>query len=144
MNAVAVGANRSLPVSSCDRLPVDALSKRLLYLAVTLRAGQRHVELENCRFRIARRENFMGSVAIGADRCLLGSRCHCLAMHALLIRQEGLRAVPAGFHHKLLPVTYATRRWDVGMIHFGFRIACRQQFMRTSMTIGAGCGMGVT
>src|SRR5581483_3908738 len=85
----------------------------------------------------------MRAMAVGADRCLVRSVGHGAAVNALLVRQERLRAVAAGFHHELLAVTCATGGGDIGVIHSRFWIAGRQQLMRAAVTIGAGSGLTV-
>src|SRR5581483_8100052 len=85
----------------------------------------------------------MRAMAVGADSCLIRSVGHGTAVNAFLVRQEGLRAVAAGFHHELLSVTCATGRGDIGVIDSRFWIAGRQQLMRAAVTIGAGGRLAV-
>src|SRR5579864_3501814 len=113
MNAVAIGAHRRLTVAASDRLAMNALHEFLLHGLVTLRAGDRHVELEDRRLGIAGSENLVRAVAVGTHGSLIRSSGDCPAMHALLVGGEGLRAVAAGFHHKFLTVTAAAGRGDV-------------------------------
>src|SRR4029077_2589135 len=71
MNAMTVGANRSLAVAACDSLPVDALHEFLLHRLMTRRTGARNVELEDGRLGIAGRQDFMRAVTVGANRSFL-------------------------------------------------------------------------
>ena len=71
MNAMTVGANRSLAVAAGDSLPVDALHEFLLHGLMTLRTGARDVELEDGRPGIAGGQDFMRAVTVGANRSFL-------------------------------------------------------------------------
>ena len=66
VNTVAISAYGSLPVSTRNRLAMNALCKLCLHGAVTFGASCRNVELENRRLGIACGQDFMGTVAIGA------------------------------------------------------------------------------
>jgi len=71
MNAMTVGAHRSLPVAAGNGLPVDALHEFLLHGLVTLRTGGRDVELKDRRLGITGGQDFMRAVTVGANRSFL-------------------------------------------------------------------------
>ena len=113
VNAVAVGANRRLPVAASDRLAMNALHELLLDGLVTFGTGRRHVELEDRRLGVTGGKNFMRSVAVGAHCSLLRTPCDRLAVHALQVGVEGPRTVAAGFHHEFLTVATAAGSWNI-------------------------------
>src|SRR5581483_11307346 len=134
----------SLPISSFDCFPVYALCEFLLHVLVAFRAGHRHIEFEDRRLGISGREDLVAAVAISAN-CRLGRTAgHRPAMHALFVRNKRLRAVAAGRHHELLPVTCTTCRGDIGMADSGIWIACREQLMRAAMAIHARGGLPIS
>ena len=71
MNAMTVGAHRSLAVAAGDSLPVDALHEFPLHGLMTLRTGARDVELEDGRLGIAGGQDFVRAVTVGANRSFL-------------------------------------------------------------------------
>jgi hypothetical protein len=140
VNAMAISTDWRLRISAGDRLPVDAPHELLLDGGVAFGTGDGHVELENGRLWIARRQNLVRTVAIGADGGLLGACCHGASVHAFPIGEEWLRTVPAGFHHELLAVARATGDGDVGMVDSRFGIARRQKFVRAAVAVDtSGC-----
>ena len=143
VNAVAIGAHRRLPVAFGDGLSVDALFEFLGDRVVTLAAGRRHIELEDGRLGILGVENLVRSVAVGADRGLLGSGRDRMPVDALRVRGNHLRALSTILHHEFLAVAGAAGGRDIRMVYARFRIARRQQFMRAAMAIDAGSGLVV-
>jgi hypothetical protein len=116
MNAVAVGAYRRLPVTLRDGSSVDALLKFFRDGVVTFSASQRHIKFENWRLRILGVENLMRAVAVSADCGFLRAGGHGMAMNALRVGSNHLRALPAILHHEFLAVARAASRGNVGMI----------------------------
>src|SRR5579883_3354335 len=70
VDAVTVGADRSQPVAASNSLPVDAGHELLLDFGVAFAAGGGHIELGDGRLAVVRRQDLMGTVAIGANGCL--------------------------------------------------------------------------
>jgi len=91
---MTISAYGSLPVAVSNGLAVDALGEFLLDLLMALGASRRRVELEDCRLGIARAQDLMGSMAITANRSLVGSRGNRAPVHALLIREKRLALCP--------------------------------------------------
>src|SRR5271165_1243096 len=67
MYAMAVGADRRLPVALGQRRPMDALYISCLHVGVALAARTGHVGLGNWRLRVRPGQYVMRSVAVGAD-----------------------------------------------------------------------------
>lgn len=116
MDAVAIGANRRLPVSARDGLAVNALLELPLDRAMALAAGIGNVEFEYRRLGVSRGQDVVRAVAIGTDCCLLHAFGHGLAMNALLVGNKGLGAAAGGFHDKLLAMASATGGGNIGVI----------------------------
>ena len=116
MDAVAIGANRRLPVSPRNGLAVNALFELPFDRAMALPAGMGHVELEDRRLGVGRRHNTVRAVAIGTDGCLFHTLGHGLAMHTLLVGNKGLDGATGGCHHKLLVVARATSGGNIRVI----------------------------
>src|SRR5215510_11320388 len=85
----------------------------------------------------------MGSMTVGTDCGSVRSGGYCFSMHTFLIRQEWLRAVPAGGHHEFLSMTCSAGGGNVGVIHPGLGIACRQQLVRAAVAIHTGGSLPV-
>ena len=125
VNAVAVGADRRLPVAARDRLRRECFARtavctsawHLPQVAGTLNLLQSATS-DRCAGRMS-----CCAVAVGADRGLLRSARDRFAVHALLIRSEGRGADAAGGHHQLLAVAGAAGLRDVGVRDFRLRIA---------------------
>lgn len=117
MDSVAVGANRGQTISPANSLPVDALHEGLRDLRMALATGLRDIELVYRRLLIVGRKDLMRAVAVCADRSLFGALLDGEPMHALLIRDERLVALPVRFHQELLSVAPAARRGDVVVIY---------------------------
>src|ERR1700746_2342331 len=66
MNAMTVGAHRSLAIAAGDSLPVDALHEFILTELITLRTGAGDVEMEDGRLGNTARKNFVRAVTVGA------------------------------------------------------------------------------
>ena len=92
VNAVAIGANRRLPISLGQGGAVDALSIFLRNRIVALTASECHVELEDRRLRILGIENLVRAMAIGANGGLVGTGRNRVPVNALLVRRDHLRA----------------------------------------------------
>src|SRR6266550_5606044 len=93
MDTMAIGADGRQSIATCDRLSMDTLSEFALHLGVALCTGRGDVELEDRGLGVAGGQNFVGSVAVGANRGFVGSSSDCLPVDTLLIRQEGLGTV---------------------------------------------------
>ncbi len=141
---MAVCADRRLPVALRKRLPVNALLKFFGDRVVALSAGRRDVELEDRRLRVFRVENFVRAVTVGTHGSLLRSCGDCVSVDTLGVGGDHLRTLPGVVHDEFLAVASAAGGWNVGMVHARFRIAGRQQFVRTAMAIDAGRGVGVS
>ena len=85
----------------------------------------------------------MGSMAISANRSLVGSRGNRLPVHALLIREKRLGTVPAGRHYEFLPMTATTGGRNISVIDARFGITAWQQVERAAVAIDAGRGLAV-
>ena len=107
VNAVAIGADRRLPVAARDGRAVNALHVLLLDVVMALGAGGRNVELVDRRLRIDGAQDVVLAVAVGADRGLVGAGGDRLAVHAFLVRVEGRRGHAARGHGKFLAVAGA-------------------------------------
>src|ERR1700747_1176573 len=114
---------------------MNALRELLSNVVVALGASRRNIKFEDRRFRIARREDLMRSVAVRTDGGFLRARGHGLPMDALFVGNKHLRALPAGRHDELLSVTSATGSRNVGVIHARLRIAFRQPLVRACVTV---------
>src|ERR1039458_242890 len=101
---MAVRADRRQPIALEDALPVDALHEGVFDCRMALSAGLGNIELVDRRLLIVGGEYLMRAVAIGADGSLLRPIFDGLPMHALLVREEGLGALPIGLHQELLPM----------------------------------------
>lgn len=77
-------------------------------------------------------------MTVSADSSFVRAGRDGATMHALLIGDVRLGAVPAGFHYEALAMARSASERDVGVIHARLRIACRQQLVWASVTIGAG------
>src|ERR1700687_4722836 len=116
MDAVAIGANRRLPVSARDGVAVNTLLELPFDRAMALAAGMGNVELEYRRLGVSRGHDVMRAVAIGADCCLLHTSGHGLAMHTLLVRNKGLGGTAGRFHHKLHAMAATAGGGDIRVI----------------------------
>lgn len=143
VDSVAVGARRSLPVAVGQGGAVDAPLKFFSDGVVALAAGLRHVEFEDRGLRIFRIKNFVGAVAIGADRRLFRSIGDSMSVHTRLVGRYHLRALAAVCHDKLLAVTGAASCGDIRVTHARFRICCGKQFVWTAVAVYAGSGIAV-
>ena len=143
MNAVAVGADRRLPVAARDRLPVNALHVLLLDVVVALGAGGGNVELVDRRLRIGGGQDVVLAVAIGADRSFVGTGSHRFAVNALLVRIEGSGADAARRHDEFLPVAGAAGLRNVAARYLRLGIARRQNFVDAAVAVLALRDVGV-
>lgn len=66
-----------------------------------------------------------------------------MPVNTLLVRGNHLRALAAIGHDELLAVACAAGGRNVAVMHTRFRIASREQFVRTSMTVHASGGVAV-
>ena len=123
MNAVAVGAHRSLPIPLRHSGSVNALLEFPGDGVVALAASERDIKFEDGRLGIFSVKNFMRAMAIGADGGFFRTVGYGMPMHALLVRSDHLRALAAVGHYKLLAVACAAGSRNVGVTHAGFRIA---------------------
>ncbi len=135
VNPVAVRAHRSQLIATRNRLPVNALIECVFNLRVALAAGGRNACLVDRRFGIARGQNLVRPMAIRAHRGLLRAVLHGPPMHALLVGEERLVALPIRLHQKLLPVASAACRWDVAVIHRRFWVIGCQNLVRPAVAI---------
>ena len=135
---MAVRTNRGLPVAAGDRLPVNALHEFLSDRLMTLGAGFRHVELEDGRLAVTGLQNFVRTVTIGTDRSLLRTCRNGSSVNALLIRDDQLRTVTTGGHHKFLSVAGSAGCRDIHVVDARLGIAGRQQLVRAAVAIRAG------
>lgn len=85
----------------------------------------------------------MRAVAIGADCRLLRSDSDGMAVHALLVRGNHLRAEATLFHYKLLAVTSTAGGRNVLVTYARSWIHGGQQFMWAPVTIDASCGVTI-
>ena len=106
---------------------------------MALAAGLGDIELVDRRLLIVGRKNLMRAVAICADRSLLRSLLDGESMHALLIGDERLVALPARFHQKLLSMAPTARRRDIVVAHRRFGVIGSQNLVRASVAILAIC-----
>lgn len=116
MNAMAIGANRRLPVSARDSLAVNALFELPFDRAMALAAGMGNVEFEYRRLGVSPVHDVVRAVAIGTNGCLLHAFGHGLAMHALLIGDKGLGGTSGSLHHKLHTMADATRGGNIRVV----------------------------
>jgi len=107
MDAMAVGANRRLPVSSRNGLTVNALLELAFDWAMALAAGMGNVEFEDRRLGVSGGRNVVRSVTIGTYCGLFHTLGHGLTVHAFPIRDKGLGGAAGGCHHELLVVAGA-------------------------------------
>ena len=82
-------------------------------------------------------KNLVRAVAIGADRGLRRPLLRRAPVHAVLVGDEGLRALAIRLHQKLLPVAPAAGERNIGVIHRRFGIAARQHLVRAAMAVFA-------
>lgn len=144
MNAVAIGADRCLPISLGDGLSVNALLKFRRDRVVALAARQRNIELEDRRLGIFGVENLVRPVAVGADSGLLRSVRDGVSVHALLVGSDHLRALSAIRHDEFLAVASAAGCRNIGMVNLRLRIARWQKFVRAAVAIDTGRCMRVS
>ena len=116
MNAVAVRANRRLPVSTGNGLAVNALLELPFDRAMALAAGMGNVELEYRRLGVSRSRDVMRAMAISTDGRLLHALGHGLTMDALLVGNEGLGGAAGGRHDKLLAMASAARDGNICVV----------------------------
>ncbi len=135
VNPVAVGARGRHCIAPRQRLPVNAHVECVRNVRVTLAASCRHIELRDRRFGIVGRQNLVRSMAIRAHRSILRPVCHCAAVHARLVRNERLRALPVRLHQKLLPVAAAAGGRDVGVVDRRAGSARTHDFMRVAVAV---------
>src|SRR5262249_47269901 len=138
-DTVAIGADRSLPIALRNSRSMNALLKFFRDLLVTLAAGERHIEFEDRRLRIFGVEDVMAAMTIGANGGFFRSIRDGMSVDALLIRGDHLDTEAIFFHHKLLAMTRAASRGNVGVRDAGLGICSRQELVRASMTIHTGC-----
>jgi hypothetical protein len=138
VDAVAVGADRRLPVSSFERLAVHAGDELSRLLRVTLAAGRRHVEFEDRGFRILAAADVVRVVAIGADCRLLRALGDRPPMHALLVVEEGVHVVSRRLHHELDPVAAAAGLRERQTIDRRRGIRARHDRVGVAVTAHAG------
>src|SRR4051812_34381438 len=81
--------------------------------------------------------DFVAAVAVGTDGRLLRTIFDGLAVHALLIGDEGLRADAVRGGDELLPMAAAACDGDVGVIHGRGGISRRKRLVRAAMAIDA-------
>src|SRR6185295_16324385 len=117
MDAVAISANRCLPVSTRDRLAMNALLELPLNRAMTPAAGMGNAEFENRRLGVSRSRDVMRAMAISTDGRLLHALGHGLTMDPLLVGNKRLGAAAGGSHHKLLAMTSAARTGNICMVN---------------------------
>ena len=144
MDAVAVVADRSLPVALGDRRAMSALLEFLGDRIVAFSAGERHIEFEDRRLGILRVENLVSAVAVGADRSVLGAGSDSVPVDTLFVRGHHLSALPAVGHHELLTVARPAGRRNIGMMHARLWIGGRQKFVRTAVAVDAGSRVTIT
>src|SRR5271165_3401830 len=82
MLAMAVGTDRSIGHAGLDGLPVHALHVGLRHFPVALAAGCGNIPVIDLGTRVARREDAMASVAVGATRSNLVRSRRDSAVHA--------------------------------------------------------------
>src|SRR5690242_18231364 len=116
MNAMAIGANRRLPVAAGDSLAVNALFELPFDRAMALAAGVGNIEFEYRRLGVSRGHNVVRTVAIGTNGCLLHAFGHSLAVHTLLVGDKLLDGAAGGCHHKLLVVAGATGGGNIRVV----------------------------
>src|ERR1017187_7020405 len=116
VDSVTVRANRSLCIPARKRLPVNALHEGVVDLRVALAACRRNIEFVDRRFAVVGGKNLVRAMTICTDRGLLRSLLRSASVHAFLVADEGLGALTARLHQKLLPVASATRVGNVFMI----------------------------
>src|SRR6476660_3720671 len=76
MYAVAIGANRGLPVAASDSLSVNALAEFVLSFGMALGTCSWNIELKDRRFGIGRRKNFVRAMAVCTDSCFFHTVGH--------------------------------------------------------------------
>ena len=85
-------------------------------------------------------KNLVRPVTVGAYRGLFHALGDGAAVHALLVGEIRLGAVPAGLHHELLAVAGAASGGNVGMVDPRLGVAGRQQLVRAAVAVHAGGG----
>src|SRR6185295_7373395 len=113
MDAVAVGADRRVPVAARQRLAVNTFRVMRGDGGVAGAAGASHVELEDAGERIVGRTDGVMVVAVGADGRFRGTVGDRTAVDAGLIRDRRLVAQSRLCHRELLAVTGRARCGDV-------------------------------
>ena len=141
---MAVCADRRLPVALRNGLSVNALLELCGDLVVALAAGQRNIEFKDRRLGIFGVQDFVGAMAVRADGSFFGARSDRVAVDALLVRCDHLRADTTIFHHEFLTMAGSARGWDVGVMHLRFGVGRGKQFMRTAVAIDASGCIGVS
>ena len=107
-------------------------------LGVALAAGGGHVEFVDRRMVFVGGENLVGAVAVGAYRGFLRAVLDGASVHALLVGDEGLRALAVRGHEELLAVTAAAGGGDIGVTDGRIGVAGGQRLVRATVAVDAG------
>src|SRR5208337_4216401 len=78
-------------------------------------------------------------MAIRSHRRLFRSLFNRQSVHALLVRDERLAALPVRFHQELLPVAPATGGGNIVMMHRRLGVVGGHDLVNATMAILAGC-----
>lgn len=117
VDAVAIGAGGRKLITLGHGLPVDALHEGGFDVGVALTTGGGDVDAGNGRFGVARRQNLVCAVAIGADRGFFAAGGDGAAMDTVLIGDEGLGADAVSRHQEALAVATAAGGGNVVVMH---------------------------
>jgi len=118
VNAVAVRADGRMPITSSQRLTVNALHKSRLHVRVALAAGCRHIKLRDRRFRVGARQDVVRAVAVCTNCGVLGTAVDGFAVNALLVGVERSRTDAATRHDHLLAVASTAGGGNVSVGNF--------------------------
>ena len=132
---MTIGAVRRQLVAARNSLPVNAGHERVLNVGVALAASCGHIEFVDGRSLFIGGQDLMRTMTIRADGGLLRSVLHGAAVHALLIREEWLRAPAVRLHQKLLSVTAAAGLRNIDVIDRRLRVRDCRGFVRAAMAI---------
>lgn len=138
VDPMTVCADRRQGVSPRDPLAVDAGHERIVDCRVALAAGRRHIEFVDWRLLVIGGKDLVRAMAVGTHRGLLRAVFDGTPMHAVLIGEERLRALPVRLHQELLPVAAPARGWNIRMIYRRVRVVGRHHRVHIAMAIAAG------
>jgi hypothetical protein len=137
MLAMAIGAYRGSPDTACNRFAVNALPKRGENVGVTPTTGLWNLGRRNLRGRIARRQNRVRSMTVGANGSLFscGNRPGVSALQIGLHRSDNQDA--KFFDDLRVGMTDRARLRDIFRVYGRIRLRTAHKLVHITMATGA-------